>query len=94
MLNIIWRPFCEVVTARLVLGQICMLPPRSSLSVAVCAPAEIDEPLITLVPESASTTAPLTLASEENNSPTFCCAMRAGALSDKKGCAGGKPQKS
>src|SRR5271165_296576 len=74
MLNMSWRPFCEVVTARLVLGQISMLPPRSSLRVAACSPAEIDEPLMTLVPELASTTAPFTLASEAKSSPTFCCA--------------------
>src|SRR5271169_3192233 len=74
MLSMSWRPFCEVVTARLVPGQIIMLPPRSSLRVAARAPAAMDDPLITFVPEFARTTEPFTLASEANNSPTVCWA--------------------
>src|SRR5271157_4016336 len=81
MLNMSWRPFCEVVTARFVPGQIIMVPPRSSFRVAVWAPAAMEDPLITLVPEFASTTPPLTLASEANSSPTFCWARAAPASS-------------
>src|SRR5271157_2939606 len=87
MLNISWRPFCEVVTARFVPGQIIMLPPRSSLRAAVRAPAAMDEPLNTFVPEFARTTEPLTLASEAKSSPTFCWAGAADAAAAKNAAA-------